>query len=69
MVGGYGSHAEYMSWVSEDADARHTKIENALRQAFASFIDQKNVDVIVFSEMDVHQLIEQKRRANTRVGS
>jgi len=56
MQEGYGSHQEYMSWVDKDADKRQETIEKALRKAFAPFIEQKAVEVIVFSGMNVHEL-------------
>jgi len=56
MSEGYGSHADYMSWVKEDADSRQETIENALRGAFSSFIEKREVEVIVFSGMTAFDL-------------
>lgn len=39
MPDGYGSHADYMSWVADDAKVRQEAIEKALRDAFADFIE------------------------------
>jgi len=47
----YGSHADYMGWVKEDADSRQETIEDALREAFSNFIERREVEVIVFSSM------------------
>lgn len=51
MTEEYGSHADYIGWVSEAAEARQTMIEEALRVAFASFVETRQVDVIVFSNV------------------
>ncbi len=56
MTDGYGSHVEYMAWVTEDAEERQEAIEQALRKAFEPFIEERSVEVIVFSEMSVFQL-------------
>lgn len=56
MPDGYGSHADYMSWVADDAKARRKAIEAALRDAFADFIETRQVEVIVFSSVSVCDL-------------
>jgi len=56
MPDGYGSHADYMSWVADDAKARQKAIEEALRDAFAEFIETRQVEVIVFSNVSVLDL-------------
>ena len=56
MPDGYGSHADYMSWVSDDAKARQEAIEKALREAFADFIETRQVEVIVFLNVSVIDL-------------
>jgi len=56
MPDGYDSHADYMSWVGEDANARQEAIEKALRDAFADFIETRQVEVIVFSNVSVIDL-------------
>jgi hypothetical protein len=52
----YGSHADYMGWVKADADSRQEAIEDALRKAFSSFIEKREVEVIVFSGMNAFDL-------------
>lgn len=56
MPDGYGSHADYMAWVKEDADKRLKTIESALREAFSGFIEKREVEVIVFSGMTAFDL-------------
>lgn len=58
MPEGYDSHADYISWVSADAQARQKAIEDALRRAFAAFIESRPVDVIVFSNVGVEDLAQ-----------
>ena len=52
----YSTHADYMRFVSAEADARQEQIEKALRAAFRPFIETRSTDVIVFSGMSVLQL-------------
>jgi len=54
----YGSHADYMSWVYERAQERQAAVEEALRTAFASFIESRTVDVILFSNVSVMHLAQ-----------
>jgi len=56
MPDGYGSHADYMSWVTDDAKMRQQAIEKALREAFADFIETRKVEIIVFSNVSVLDL-------------
>lgn len=56
MPDGYGSHADFMSWVADDAKVRRKNIEKALRDAFADFIEIRKVEVIVFSNVSVLDL-------------
>lgn len=51
MADKYGTHADYMDWVKDDADSRQEAIEDALRKAFSNFIEKREVEVIVFSSM------------------
>jgi hypothetical protein len=51
MPDGYGSHADYISWVKDDAGLRQKTIENELSKAFSKFIETREVKVIVFSNM------------------
>lgn len=52
----YGSHADYMDWVKEDADSRQKAIEGIFREAFSNFIEKQEVEVIVFSSMTAFDL-------------
>jgi hypothetical protein len=52
----YGSHADYMKWVKEDADSRQEAMEDALRKAFSNFIEKREVEVVVFSNMSAFYL-------------
>lgn len=56
MSDGYGSHADYMSWVKDDANLRQNAIEDALSKAFSQFIERQEVTVIVFSSMTAFEL-------------
>lgn len=40
MPEGYGSHAEYMNWVKDDAGLRQKTIESELSKAFSKFIEK-----------------------------
>lgn len=52
----YGSHADYMEWAKDDADSRQEVIEDALRNAFSTFIEKREVEVIIFSNMTAFDL-------------
>jgi len=52
----YGSHLDYMKWVKKDANLRKKKIEKALREVFCDFIEKREVEVIVFSNMSAFDL-------------
>jgi len=56
MPDGYGSHQDYMRRVKADADARQQTVEKALREAFARFIEKREVEVVVFSSMKAEDL-------------
>jgi len=58
MPSGYGSHADYMSWVEEDAKARQQAIEDLLNEAFSKFIEKREVKVIVFSNISALELAD-----------
>jgi len=45
-----------MSWVAQDAKVRQKAIEKALRNAFANFIETRQVEIIVFSNVSVFDL-------------
>jgi hypothetical protein len=52
----YGSQADYMNWVKNDADSRQKRIEIALHKAFSNFIEKREVEIIVFSNMTAFDL-------------
>lgn len=56
MQNEYGTHANYMRWVKEDADSRQEDIEKELYKAFYNFIEKREVEVIVFSSMTAFDL-------------
>lgn len=56
MAERYGSHADYMSWVADAAEARQTAVVSALREAFGHAIETRTVEVIVFSRVGVVEL-------------
>ena len=58
MPNGYGTHADYMDWVKDDANSRQETIENTLRKAFSNFIEKREVEVIAFSSMTALDLAE-----------
>jgi hypothetical protein len=51
MPEGYGTHRDYMEIVREEADSRQEAIESALREAFTKFIENRQVEVILFTNM------------------
>ena len=56
MPGGYASHRDYMDRVKAGAEARREAIETALRKALSSFIESREVEVVVFSNMSALDL-------------
>ncbi|MDM8008305.1 MAG: hypothetical protein QUV05_19365 [Phycisphaerae bacterium] len=56
MPEGYDTHADYMGWVRADAEARQADVVTALIQAFAPFIEKREVDVINFAAMTAMDL-------------
>ena len=52
----YGTHADYMKWVKNDAELRQNTIEDTLRKAFSRFLEKREVEVIVFSNMTAFDL-------------
>lgn len=56
MPDGYETHKDYMEWVKGGADARQKAIENALHEAFVDFIERREVEVVVFSNMSAIDL-------------
>lgn len=51
MPEGYDSHADYMGWVKDDADARARDVRAKLIKAFAKFVETREIEVINFSAM------------------
>lgn len=47
----YGSHADYMNWVKSDADLRQNTIEDTIRMAFSEFLEIREIETVVFSNM------------------
>lgn len=62
MPDGYGSHADYIPWVADDAKARQKAIEKALRDAFSDFIETRKVvcRVIYYPFIDEHINIQNR---------
>ncbi len=58
MPEGYGSHADYMGWVGEDAKKRASSVHQALQHAFNRFIQSRAVEIITFSEMTAEDLAQ-----------
>jgi len=56
MPDGYDSHADYMGWVQEDSKARSVSLRQTLLEAFARFIEVRQVQLINFSAMTVMDL-------------
>jgi len=58
MPKGYSSHSDFMSTILDSANQRQLAIEKALRQAFSPFIENKQIEVIVFSNMEAKYLAQ-----------
>ncbi|MBN1574113.1 MAG: hypothetical protein JW984_13030 [Deltaproteobacteria bacterium] len=54
----YGTHAEYISWVLEDAKKRQAEIESYLKKAFSSYIEIRSAEVIIFSDISALDLAD-----------
>ena len=52
----YGTHADYMDWVKNDAEIRQNTIENTLRKAFSKFLEKREVEIVVFTNMTAYDL-------------
>ncbi len=52
----YASQRDYVRWVKEDAEARQEAVEGALRSAFSEFLEVREVEVVMFSEMTAGDL-------------
>lgn len=53
MSEGYGSHADYMAWISDEVEARQATLYQDLKDAFVEHIEMRSVEVVVFSSMGV----------------
>jgi hypothetical protein len=51
MPDGYDSHADFLAWVRRDAETRAESVVAALLEAFAPFVETREVEVINFSAM------------------
>jgi len=58
MPEGCDTHADYIGWVRAEAETRHAAIVAAMTEAFAPFIERREVDVINFSAMTAMDLAE-----------
>jgi hypothetical protein len=58
MAGGYETHADYMDWVEDEAQARQQQVEAAFRQAFPGFLESREVEVVLFGRMTAYELAE-----------
>ena len=58
MQEGYGTHFDYMKRVKDYAGERQDKIEDSLRNAFFNFLEKREVDVIIFSDMSALELAD-----------
>jgi len=56
MPEGYDTHADYMGWIKAEVEARQAAVAAALTEAFARFIEKREVDVINFSVMTAMDL-------------
>lgn len=56
MPEGYDTHADYTGWVQEGSKARSASVRQTLLEAFARFIEVRQVEVINFSAMTVMDL-------------
>jgi hypothetical protein len=54
--GGYGNQRDYVSKVLPAANARQKEIEQELRSAFSSYIESREIDVVIFERMPVTDL-------------
>ncbi|QOI99773.1 MAG: hypothetical protein HRU70_04460 [Phycisphaeraceae bacterium] len=56
MPEGYDTHADYMDWVRDESARRQSEVLGMLRRAFTQFIHTRQVEVIEFGGMTVHDL-------------
>lgn len=58
MADGYGTQADYMSWVERDAKKRESAIHSAIRGAFSRFVENRTVEVVIFEAVTATELAE-----------
>lgn len=58
MAGDYESHTDYIRWVKETSEQRQSLLEAAFRKAFQRFIETRQVEVVLFSDMTVQDLAD-----------
>lgn len=56
MTKDYGSHTDFMTWVQADAQERQQLVEQSLHEAFSTFIEIREVAVIVFANVSAADL-------------
>ncbi|HUU29557.1 MAG TPA: hypothetical protein VM123_17270 [archaeon] len=56
MPNDYGKHHNYMKLVKDDAIVRKKNLEASIREVFSDFIEVREVEVVVFSEIDALEL-------------
>lgn len=56
MPDGYGNQRDYIGGVKSEADNRQKAIGIALREAFSKFIEKREVEIVVFSNMSAFEL-------------
>jgi hypothetical protein len=56
MKSDYGNQRDYLDNVKQDADFRQKAIENALHDAFLSYIESREIEVIIFSNISAIDL-------------
>jgi hypothetical protein len=52
MSDDYGKYIDYMEWVKDDAKIRKEKVEQTLKLAFSKFIEKREIEVIVFDNIN-----------------
>lgn len=56
MADGYASHKDYIDLIKSDVSARQETVHLALKKAFSTFIEKREVEVILFSNMNPMEL-------------
>jgi hypothetical protein len=68
-TGDYGNQREYVSRVLPAATARRKEIEEELKSAFSSYIETREIEVVVFERMPATDLAKLERFKATRAFS